>query len=149
MRATLLARFDYSPPLYHQLKTNLIESKKLNIEKEIKKKTDVSIATHGISICTDSWDDVNHRPLMNVMMSCPASNVFLDSIDTSRERKTMVYIVDQLKAFIQKIGPWKVTQICTNNAKNILGIKNDIVLTYPHIFKQGCALHALNVLLKD
>jgi hypothetical protein len=31
----------------------------------------------------------------------------------------------------------------------MLGAMDDIVATYPHIFKQGCAAHALDLMLED
>jgi hypothetical protein len=42
-----------------------------------------------------------------------------------------------------------MTQICTDNATNMLWAMDDIITTYPHIFKQGCAAHALDLLLED
>jgi hypothetical protein len=54
-----------------------------------------------------------------------------------------------LNKFIEDVGPRLVTQIYTNNAMNMLGAMDDIVTTYPHIFKQGCAAHALDLILED
>jgi hypothetical protein len=54
-----------------------------------------------------------------------------------------------LKKFIEDVGPRFVTQICTDNATNMLGAMDDIVTTYPHISKQGCAAHALDLMLED
>jgi hypothetical protein len=59
------------------------------------------------------------------------------------------YIAIELKKFIDAVGPRFVTQICTNNATNMLGAMDNIVATYPHIFKQGCAAHALDLMLED
>lgn len=86
---------------------------------------------------------------MNVMMSCPAGDVFLGSIDTSGQQKNMRYIADELKVFIERVGPQYVTQVCTDNAANMLGAMTDITNTYPHIFKQGCMAHALDLMLED
>lgn len=149
VKATSLARFEYHPPSYHQLRTQLIEPKKLQIENEIQAKTGFAVKNYGVSLCTDGWDDVNRRPLMNVMMSCPTGDVFLGSIDTTGQKKTMAYISDQLKIFIEKVGPANVQQICTDNAANMLGALDDVLITYPHIFKQGCMAHALDLLLED
>ena len=43
----------------------------------------------------------------------------------------------------------KVSQICTDNAANMLGAVDKVIETYPHIYKQGCAAHALDLLLED
>jgi hypothetical protein len=83
------------------------------------------------------------------MMSCPIGDVFLGSIDTTGENKTMLYIVDEMKTFIEKVVSQYVTQICTDNGSNMLGAMDDIVATYLHVFKQGYKAHALDLLLED
>ena len=86
---------------------------------------------------------------MNIMLSCPAGDIFLGSVDTSGNKKTKEYIARELKKFIEQIGPMKVSHICTDNATNMLGVVNKIIETYPHIYKQECAAHALDLLLED
>ena len=43
----------------------------------------------------------------------------------------------------------QVSKICTDNAANMLGALNNVVETYPHIYRQGCAIYALDLLLED
>ena len=64
-------------------------------------------------------------------------------------KKSKEYIAGELKKFIEQIGPMKVSQICTDNAANMLGAVDKVIETYPHIYKQGCAAHALYLLLED
>jgi hypothetical protein len=131
------------------MRTTLIEPTKKHVEAEVKKATKQSIEVYGATICTDGWDNVTRRPLMNVMLSCPACDIFLGSIDTTGNKKTKAYIATELKKFIEDVGPRFMTQICTDNATNMLGAMDDIVTTYPHISKQGCAAHALDLMLED
>jgi hypothetical protein len=149
VRATSLARFDYEPPSYHAMRMTLLEPTKKHVEAEVKKATKQSIEVYGTTICTEGWDNVTRRPLMNVMLSCPTGDIFLGSIDTTGNKKTNAYITTKLKKFIEDVGPRFVTQICTYNATNMLGAMDDIVTTYPHISKQGCAAHALDLMLED
>jgi len=107
----------------------------LQIETKIALKTSFIVKNYEVTISTDGWDNVNWRPLMNVMMSCPTRDVFLGSIDTFGYTIKMIYTADQLKAFIEKVGPRYVTQICTNNAPNMFGAMDDVILTYPLVFK--------------
>jgi hypothetical protein len=72
---------------------------------------------------------------MNVMLSYPVGDIFLGSIVTTGNKKTKAYIATELKKFIEDVGPRFVIQICTKNATNMLGAMDDIVTTYPHIFK--------------
>ena len=107
----------------------------MEVEAEVKKTTSFSIETYGVSLCLDGWDNVVHRPLMNIMLSCPAGDIFLGSVDTSGNKKTKEYIAGELKKFIEEIGPMKVSQICTDNATNMLGAVDKVIETYPHIYK--------------
>jgi hypothetical protein len=96
----------------------------------------------------DGWDNVTSQPPMNVMLSCHASNIFLGTIDTTGNKKTKVYIATELE-FIDEVGLRLGIQICTNNATNMLGTLDDIVMTYLHVFKQGCFAHHLDLMQED
>ena len=149
VNATASASFNYKLPSYNALRTTLIESKKLEVEAEVKKATSFSIETYGVSLCSDGWDNVVHRPLMNIMLSSPASDIFLGLVDTSGNKETKEYIAEELKKFIKQIGPMKVSQICKNKFANMLGVVDKFIETYLHIYKQGCAVHTLDLLLED
>ena len=131
------------------MRTILIEPTKKHVEAEVKKATKQSIKVYGAIICTDRWDNITRWPLMNVMLLCPTGDIFLGSIDTTTNKKMKAYIATKLKMFIEDVGPRFMTQICTDNATNMLGAMDDIVMTYPHISKQGCVAHALNLMLED
>ena len=87
VNAIALAGFNYKPPSYNALRTTLIESKKMEVEAEVKKATSFSIETYGVSLCLDGWNNVVHRPLMNIMLSCPAGDIFLGSVTPRGIRK--------------------------------------------------------------
>jgi hypothetical protein len=133
--ATSLARFDYEPPSYHAMQMTFIEPTKKHVEAKVKKATKQSIEVYGATICTDGWDNVTRRLLMNVILSCCAGDIFLGSIDTTRNKKTKAYIAIELKKFIEDVGPRFVIQTCIDNATNMLGAMDDIVTTYLHILK--------------
>ena len=74
------------------MRTTLIEPTKKHIGTEVKKATKQSIEGYGATICTDGWDNITSRPLMNVILSCPTCDIFLGSIDTIGNKKTKAYI---------------------------------------------------------
>jgi hypothetical protein len=73
------------------MRMTFIELTKKHVEVEVKKATKQSIEVYGATICTDEWDNVTRQPLMNVMLSCPTSDIFLGSIDTIGNKKTKAY----------------------------------------------------------
>ena len=87
MRVTLLAQFDYELPSYHAMQTTLIEPTKKHVEAEVKKATKQTIEVYGATICMAGWNNVTRQPLMNVMLSCITGDIFLGSIDTTRNKK--------------------------------------------------------------
>ena len=99
----------------------------------MKRVTSFSIETYRVSLCSDGWNTVVHCPLMNIMLSCLAGNIFVGLVDTLGNKKTKEYIVGKLKRYIKEIGSIQVSQICTDNAANMLGAFNSVVKTYPHI----------------
>jgi hypothetical protein len=72
---------------------------------------------------------------MNVVLSCLAGDIFLGSIDVTKNKKTKAHIATKLNKYTDSIGPDTMTQICMNNATNMLNAMDHIVMTYFHIFK--------------
>jgi hypothetical protein len=138
VKATSTAGFDYTPPSYHAMRTKHIEPMVNQVKAEIEKAMKQSIALYGTTICSDGWDNVIHRPLMNVMLVYPTGDVFIGSVDTTSHKKTKEYIAGELRTYIEAIGPSNVTQIYSDNASAMLGALDDLVRTYPHLYKQGC-----------
>jgi len=146
---TSKAGFDYRPPTYNAMRTKHIEPTKKQVKLQIEEKTRQCITLYGATICSDGWDNVTRRPLMNVMLVCPVGDIFLGSIDTTGSKKDKSYIAGKLKEYIDEVGPQNVVQICSDNASAMLGAMDKVVEEYPHIYKQGCAAHIIDLLLED
>ena len=131
------------------MRTTHIAPTKKHVKLQIEERTKHCISLYGATICSDGWDNVAHRPLMNVMLVYPIGNIFLGSIDTTGEKKNQEYIAGKLKEYIDEVGPHNVVQICTDNASAMLGAMDKVVEHYPHIYKQGCAAHIIDLMLED
>ena len=149
VKSTSESRVGYKPPAYHALRTKLIKSTKDEVAATVAEKTRAPIHKYGVTICSDGWDNVTHRPLMNVMLSCTSGEVFLGSIDTTGECKDATYVANCMGDYIDEIGAQNVVQVCTDNAANMLATGALLVRRFPHIYFQGCAAHALDLLLED
>jgi len=149
VEATSKAGFDYRPPTYNAMRTKHIEPTKQHVKMKIEEKTKQCISLYGATICSDGWDNVVNRPLMNVMLVCPVGDIFLGSIDTTGNKKDKGYIAEKMKENIEAVGPHNVVQICSDNASAMLGAMDEVVRDYPHIYKQGCAAHIMDLLLED
>ena len=104
----------------------------------------------GYTIALDGWINCQKKPLISVMCICPRGSMFLKAIDTSLKEKTSVYLTKVYKRAIAKVGgPKNVTAIVTDNASNYKGAGLAIAQKYPEITWVLCAVHTLNLLLKD
>jgi hypothetical protein len=54
-----------------------------------------------------------------------------------------------MEKYIKVVGPHNVVHICTDNASSMNVAANIITNKYPHIYFQGCTMHAMNFLLED
>jgi len=103
----------------------------------------------GVTICSDGWTDVQRRPLINFIVVCETSPMFLRAINASGEEKTKDYIAEKLVGVVEEIGPKNVVQIITDNAANCKGAGLIIQQKYDNIFWTPCVVHTLNLALKN
>ena len=139
----------YTPPSFNAIRTKLLTTKKADLERQIKERLGNSIAKYGVTICCDGWDNVQNRPLLNVVQCGTKGDVFLGTIDTTGNYKDHVYVASQIHPFIRLVGPENVVQVCTDNAPVMTFASRDIMQSNPHMYVQGCAAHCLDLLLED
>jgi len=107
------------------------------------------IYKYGATICPDGCDNVARHPLLNIMFACPSGNVFIGSIDTTKEWKDAHYICNALGGYIKTIGVDNIIQICTNNVSNMRNVVDLLIYHFPSFYFQGCVAHRLDLLLED
>ncbi len=139
----------YTPPSYHDLRYKLLNEAKTNIQTQLVARTEDSIQKFGATVSIDGWSSVTTRPLINAMLVSSAGEEFLGSVDTSGCEKNGVYLAAVLEKFIEQVGPKNIVLVTTDNAPVNSSAWDMISEKYPHIFYQGCVVHALNLLLKD
>ena len=72
-------------------------------------------SNYGVSIVSDGWTNVKGKPLI-IILGVPASGaVFLSTHDYSDRYKTGINSAQPLIETIQKIGPYNVIQVITDN----------------------------------
>jgi hypothetical protein len=89
------------------------------------------------------WENIAPHPLLNVMLACPSDNVFIGSIDTTREKKDGHYICNALGGYIETIGVDNIVQICTDDVSNMRSAIDLLVHCFPSLYFQGCVVHVV------
>lgn len=139
----------YTPPTYYDLRHKLLDQAKTEVESKLKNRTNDSVRKFGATLSIDGWSSITNRPLINAMLVSSAGEQFLGSVDTSGFEKTATYLAAILEKFIEEVGPENVVQVTTDNAAANKAAWKLVSTKYPHLFFQGCIVHALNLLLKD
>ena len=103
----------------------------------------------GLSIVSDGWTNVKGKPLISVLAVYVSGAIFLSSYDYSDKFKTDTNIVESSLETIERIGPYNVVQLITDNATNCKAAGAIIEDKYPNIFWSGCLVHTMNFLMHD
>jgi hypothetical protein len=117
------------------MRTKHIKPKVKQVKEKIEKARKQFIAVHGATICFDGWDNVIHCSLMNVILVCPARDIFIGSIDKIGCKKAKGYIAKELKSYLKTVGSNNVIQICLDNASAMLGVLDELIALYLHMYK--------------
>jgi hypothetical protein len=137
------------PSYYHDLPRKFLVQAKEELQAHLQVKMVESICKFGATLAVDGWSSVTNHPLFNAMLVSSATEQFLEAVDTIGYPKTAEYQASIMEKYIEEVGPQNVVQICTDNASSMKAAANIITDKYPHIYFQGCAVHAMNLLLED
>lgn len=149
IRRTSDFRAPYAPPSYNDLRKKLLVQAKKELGAVLEEKVGDSVRKFGATLAFDGWSSCTNQPLFNAMIVSPAGEHFLGSVDTSGHKKTAEYQASIIEKYIEEIGPKNVVQIATDNASVMKAAADIITAKYGHIYFQGCAVHAMNLLLGD
>jgi hypothetical protein len=83
------------------------------------------------------------------MFTCPSGNVFIGSIDTTKEQKDAHYICNALGGYIKTIGVDNIVQICIDNVSSMRSAADLIIYHFPSLYFQGYVAYCLDLLLED
>jgi hypothetical protein len=76
-------------------------------------------------------------------------DVFICSIDTTREWKDAHYICNALGGYIKTIGINNIVQICTNNASSMKNATDLLIYCFSSLYFQGYVAHCSDLLLEN
>jgi hypothetical protein len=139
----------YTPPPYNAVHTSLLKAKKEEVERKKTTQLGDSLHKYGIIFCADGWNNVQNRPLLNIIQTGTRGDLFLGTIDTTGEHKHAQYIAEQISTFVAKVGSHNVVQICTDNTAAMANAGHMVMQSNPHMYVQGCAAYCLDLLLED
>ena len=105
----------YKSPGYSKVRTVGLDHEKEKITHSLSRMTS-SWNEHGVSIVSDGWTNVKGKPLISVLVVSVSGTIFLSSYVYSVKFKIDINIAEPLLDTIERIGPYNVVQVITNNA---------------------------------
>ena len=124
------------PPSYNAVRTRLLTAKRVDVEKKVEEKLGNSIGKYGVTIYCDGWDNIQNRPLFNVVQCGPNGDLFLGTIDTTGNHKDQQYVASQIRPFLEKVRVHNVVQVCTDNTLVMTAASRHIFQSISHLYMQ-------------
>ncbi|GAV88399.1 LOW QUALITY PROTEIN: DUF659 domain-containing protein/Dimer_Tnp_hAT domain-containing protein, partial [Cephalotus follicularis] len=138
----------FKGPSYHEIRVGLL--------KDCKKECRLLMETYrsnweknGCTIMADGWTDNRQRTLINFLVYCPVGLTFIKSVDASNAVKDAPTLVNLFFEVVEWVGPSNVVHMVTDNAANYTATGRLLHERYDNIYWSLCAVHCLNLLLKD
>ncbi|XP_059074131.1 uncharacterized protein LOC131874589 [Cryptomeria japonica] len=103
----------------------------------------------GCTIMTDGWTDRRNRTLLNFLVSCGGSTMFLKSIDAPSHVKNATYLCEAIEEVIQEVGEENVVRVVTDNVASYVAAGKLLMERHPKNFWSPCAAHCLDLMLED
>eukprot|EP01018_Ginkgo_biloba_P018639 Gb_01304 [translate_table: standard] len=129
----------------------MVRTTLLTKEKSLTEQTIESIRaswrTSDVSTVSDGWTDARNKPLINVIVVCPKSSMFLNAMDYNGELKDATFIANILIDAIESVVPLNVVQVITDNARACKAI-GLLEARYKHIFWTPCVVHSFDLIFK-
>jgi hypothetical protein len=95
----------------------------------------------------DGWTDRKGRFLLNFLVHCRRSTMFIKSIDASTHVKDASLLCELMDAFIQEIDVHNVVQIITDNAANYVAAGRLLMERHHSLFWTPCVAHCIDLML--
>ena len=104
--------------------------------------------TYGCTIMCDGWINPTKLSIINFMVYCKGSAIFLKSVDASDNIKDNKYIYSLLKDVIKDVGEANVVQIVTDNGSAFVKAEKLLMKKYK-LYWTLCAAHCIDLMFED
>lgn len=137
----------FTPPTAKVISTTLLNKK----YEEIKNIIDSILAgSSNLILCSDGWTNVRGDHLVNFCIKTNlAQPIFFKAVNTSAFVQNSNNVASCIITVLEEIGPEKFAAIITDNAPVMKAAWKMVEDKFPHIIAQGCAAHAMNLVVKD
>ena len=70
---------------------------------------------YGCTIMCDGWSSRTRKPIINFIVYCDRSMIYLSLVNTTNIRKTADYIFSLMDKIVEEVGEENIVQLITDN----------------------------------
>ena len=104
---------------------------------------------YGCTIMCDGWSSRTRKSIINFMVYCDRSMIYLSSVDTTNIPKTADYIFFLMDKIVDEVGEENVVQVVTDNEARFKAVGMLLMEKRKHLFWFPCAAHCMDLMLED
>ena len=104
--------------------------------------------TYGCTIMCDGWTGPTKLRIINFMVYCKGSTIFLKSVDASKNIKDNKYIYGLLKDVIKEVDEANVVQIVTDDGSSFVKAGKLLMKKY-NLYWTPYVAHCIDLMFED
>ena len=104
---------------------------------------------YGFTIMCDGWSSRTRNPIINFMVYCDRSMIYLSSVDTTNILKTAYYIFSLMDKIVDEDGEENIVQVVIDNEVSFKASGKLLMEKCRHLFWSPCAAHCIDLMLED
>ena len=135
------------PPSTYEIKNKYLDMEYKDMEDYVNLQME-KWKTYGYTIMCDGWTGPTKLSIINFMVYCKGSIIFLKSIDASDNIKDNKYIYGLLKDVIKDVGESNVVQIVTDNESAFVKAGKLLMKKY-NLYWTSCTAHCFDLMFED
>ena len=82
----------------------------------------------------DGWSSRTRKPIINFMVYCYRSMIYLASVDTTNIPKTVDYIFSLMDKIVEEVGKENIVQVATDNEASFKAVATLLMEKRKHLF---------------
>ena len=97
----------------------------------------------------DAWSSRTRKPIINFMVYCDRSKIYLSSVDSTNIPKTADYIFLFMDKIVEEVGEENIVQVVTDNEASLKATSTLLMDKLKHLFWSTCVAHCIDLILED
>ena len=104
---------------------------------------------YGCTIMCDGWSSRIRKSIINFIVYCDISMIYLSSVDTTNIHKTTDYIFSLMDKIVEEAGEENIVQVVTDNEASFKVADMLLIEKRKHLLWSPCVAHCIDLMLED